>query len=117
MSIIGVQLILLFFGLFMLYVSFVYWKRKAFTDGTFAVWVLVWVVFLLFSLFPKILEPLLRELFFVRAMDFGMIVAFMVLTYLTIENNVRMKRYEDNLEKLIRRRAVKRVRNGGSNKK
>lgn len=73
----------------------------------FTIWTLVWISFLIFSMFPKILEPLLKELFFVRAMDFGMIVAFMVLTYLTIENNVRMKRYEEQLEKLVRKLAIK----------
>jgi len=110
MTIIGVQLILLFFGLFMLYVSFLYWKRGSFSNLAFGLWVFIWSGFLVFSLFPKILEPLLRELFFVRAMDFGMIVAFMILTYLTIENNMKMKKYEKELEELVRRMAVKQVK-------
>ena len=110
MNIIGVQLILIFFGLFMLYVSFVYWKRKSFTNTTFGLWMVIWLVFLMFSLFPKILEPLLKELFFIRAMDFGMIVAFMILTYLTIDNNVRIKKYENKMEKIVRSMAVKRTK-------
>jgi len=110
MNILGVQLILVFFGLFMLYISFVYWKRKSFTNVTFGIWLVAWIGFLVFSLFPKILEPLLRELFFVRAMDFGMIVAFMILTYLTIDNNVRIKKYEGKMEKIVRSIAIKRVK-------
>ena len=107
MAIIGVQLILLFFGLFMMYVSFVYWKRKLFSNLFFGIWFFIWISFLIFSLFPKILEPILKELFFVRAMDFGMIISFMILTYLTIDNNVRIKKYEEKLEKLVRKIALK----------
>lgn len=107
MNIIGVQLILLFFGLFMFYVTFIYWKKKLLSKRVFAGWIVIWIGFFLCSLFPKMLEPLLKELFFVRAMDFGMIVAFMILTFLTVENNVRIKKYEEQLEKLVRKLAVK----------
>ncbi len=110
MGIIGVQLILFCFGLFMLYVSFIYWKRRAFTNTTFAVWMFIWICFLTFSLFPKLMEPLWQDLFFVRAMDFGMIIAFMILTFLTIENNVRIKKYEEQLEQLVRKMAVKKAK-------
>lgn len=110
MGIIGVQLILLFFGLFMLYVTFLYWKRKAFTNLTFGVWLVVWIGFLMFSLFPNLMEPLWRDLFFVRAMDFGMIIAFMILTFLTIDNNVRIKKYEEQLENLVRKISVKQAK-------
>lgn len=110
MGILGVQLILMFFGLFMLYVSFLYWKRKAFTNKTFFMWLCIWIGFLMFSLFPNLMEPLWRDLFFVRAMDFGMIIAFMILTFLTIENNVRIKKYEEQLEDLVRKMAVKKAK-------
>jgi len=108
-NIIGVQLLLIFFGLFMLYVSFLYWTRRLFTKITFISWLVIWIGFLFFSIFPNVLKPLLVELFFVRAMDFGMIVAFMILTFLTIENNVRIKSHEDKLEKLVRELAIKKL--------
>lgn len=107
MSIIGVQLVLLAFAIFMIYVSFLHWRRKSFTNITYGVWMILWFGLIIFTLFPKVLEPLLAKLFFIRAMDFGMIVAFMVLTFLTIDNNVRIKRYEDAQEKLVRKLALK----------
>lgn len=36
-----------------------------------------------------------------------MIIAFMILAYLTFENNVKMKKYEEQVEKLVRKFALK----------
>jgi len=58
-------------------------------------------------MFPKTLEPLMKELFIVRVMDLGMIGTFMILTYVTIENNIKIKNLEDKIEKLVRKIAVK----------
>jgi len=107
MNIVSLQLILLSFALFMVYVQFTHWKRKSITVLTFVVWMFIWFVFVFFTFFPKILEPLLKELFVVRVMDLGMIGAFMILTYLTIENNVKIKKYEEQLGKLVRKLAIK----------
>ncbi len=107
MNIIGVQLILIAFGFFMLYVLFLHFNKKNIARKTFLVWVLIWSVFILIALFPQTLEPLLRNLFIVRVMDLGMIIAFMILTYITFENNVKMKKYEEQMEKLVRKFALK----------
>ena len=107
MNIIGVQLILIFFGLFMIYVLFLHWKKKNITNKMFGIWCLIWGIFIFFSIFPTLLAPLLVELFIVRVMDLGMIAAFMILTYVTIENNIKIKKYEEELEKLVRQLAIK----------
>lgn len=43
-------------------------------------------------------------------MDLGMIIAFMILTFLTVDNNVRIKKYENQLEKVVRSIAIKKVK-------
>jgi len=106
MNIIGVQLLLLFFGLFMVYVVYVHWRKKSMGGKVFGSWVALWLVFLVFTLFPKLLEPLIKELFIVRVMDLGMIGAFMVLTFITVENNLKISKYEKELEILVRRLAI-----------
>jgi hypothetical protein len=107
MNILGVQLILLAFGCFMIYVLFLHWTKKNITNKLFAIWLVVWVIFLFFTLFPTLLAPIIKDLFIVRVMDLAMICAFMVITYLTIENNIKIKKYEEQLEKLIRLIAIK----------
>ncbi|MDP4009645.1 MAG: DUF2304 domain-containing protein [Candidatus Shapirobacteria bacterium] len=106
MNILGVQLILLCFAFFMIYVLFLHWKKKEISSFSFSVWIFIWTVFVLIAIFPKTLETLILKQFFVRVMDFGMIVAFIILTYLTFENNVKIKKYEKQTEKLIRILAV-----------
>ncbi|MCK9273416.1 DUF2304 domain-containing protein [Candidatus Gracilibacteria bacterium] len=107
MTIIGVQLILIGFALFMVYVLYLHWRKRNVSNKMFGVWSLIWLVFVFFSIFPTLLAPLLKELFIVRVMDLGMIVAFMILTYVTIENNIKIKKYEEQLEKLVRKIALK----------
>lgn len=106
MNILVVQLILICFACSMEYVLYLHWKKREISNKMFGFWLLIWFTFTFFAIFPKILEPLLKELFIVRVMDLGMIVAFMILTYITIENNVKMKGFEKQLESLIRKIAI-----------
>lgn len=108
MNIIGVQLLLLGFGLFMMYMLFLHWKKRSISNRMFGSWAVIWIVFSFFALFPQLLESLIGELFIVRVMDLAVIVTFMILAYLTFENNVKMKKYEEQLEKLVRKLAIRR---------
>jgi hypothetical protein len=107
MNIIGLQLVLAFFALFMVYVLYLHWKKKNVSNKMFGFWLLIWFCFLIVAFFPKLIEPLMKELFIVRVMDLAMIGAFMILTYVTVENNIKIKKYEDQIEKLVRKIAVK----------
>ena len=49
----------------------------------------------------------MKELFIVRMMDLGMIGTFMILTYVTVENNIKIKKYEEQLEKIVRKISIK----------
>ena len=112
MNIITLQLVLLAFALLMIYSLFLHWKKKNISDKFFISWLLVFVVFVFLAIFPKLLEPLMKELFIVRVMDLGMVGTFMILTYITIENNIKIKNLENKIEKLIGKLAVKRITKG-----
>lgn len=107
MNIITLQVVLLAFAIFMLYSLFLHWKKKNISNKLFLFWIVVFFLFIFIAIFPKILEPLLKELFLVRVMDLGMIGTFMILTYVTIENNIKIKNLEEKIEKLVRKIAVK----------
>lgn len=110
MNIIGVQIILLCFATFMIYVLFLHWKRKEINNLTFLIWFATWGAFVFLTIFPKVLEPLFKELFFVRVMDAGMTIAFMILTYITIESNIKIKNLEKKIEKIIRKLSLKNLK-------
>jgi hypothetical protein len=107
MNIIGVQLILCFFALFMVYVLFLHWKKKNISNNFFWFWFLIWMVFIFFTFFPSVLEPLIKELFIIRVMDLGIIGALMILTFVTIENNIKIKKMGEQIEKLVRKLSIK----------
>ncbi len=109
MNIITLQLVLLAFALFMVYSLFLHWKKRNISDKFFFGWLMIFILFILLAIFPKVLEPLLKELFIVRVMDLGMIGTFMILTYITIENNIKIKNLESKIEKIVRKFSVKKA--------
>ena len=110
MNIITLQLVLLAFALLMTYSLFLHWKKRNISNKFFITWLVIFAIFIFLAIFPKSLEPLLKELFIVRLMDLGMIGTFMILTYVTVENNIKIRNLEDKIEKLVRKISVKRVK-------
>lgn len=110
MNIITLQIILLAFAIFMAYSLFLHWKKKDISNNLFVFWLVIFLVFIVITVCPKIIEPLLKELFVVRVMDLGMIGTFMILTYVTIENNIKIKKVENQLEKLVRKISIKKIK-------
>ncbi len=109
MNIIYLQTILLLFALLMIYSLYFHWKKKEITNKVFVFWIILFLVFVYINFFPKTLEPLLKELFIIRVMDLGMIGTFMILTYITIENNIKIKKLEKTIEKLVRKISVGKI--------
>jgi len=107
MSIITLQIVLLAFAMFMLYSLFLHWKKKNISTNSFIFWLVIFSLFVFITFSPKILAPLLKELFIVRVMDLGMIGTFMILTYVSIENNIKIKKMEKEMEKLVRKISLK----------
>ncbi len=110
MNVITLQIVLLAFALLMVYSLFLHWKKKDVSDKFFFSWLLLFIVFVFLAIFPKVLEPLMKELFIIRVMDLGMIGTFMILTYVTIENNIKIKKMETQIERLVRNVAVKKIK-------
>jgi hypothetical protein len=103
MNIQGVQLVLLGFALFMVYVLYLHWKKKELTPLMFMAWLLIWSVFIVLIVFPKILQPYLNSTFNLNVVDLIMVVSFMVLTYVTVENNIKIRTQEEKMEILVRK--------------
>lgn len=111
MNIIYLQTILLLFAILMIYSLYLHWKKKNITTKMFSFWIILFSVFVFINFFPNTLEPLLKELFIIRVMDLAMIGTFMILTYITVENNIKIKNLEKTIEKLVRKISVKKIKN------
>ncbi len=90
--ILGVQILGVLFSLFMMYYTFLHYKKKEFTVKESGFWFLVWIAFLIVALFPQLLDPILSTLKIARTLDFLIIVGFMfiIATIIYIYSIVRI---------------------------
>ncbi len=109
-ALLGIQILAVLFAAFMLYIAFMHYKRHNIGKSEFYLWCIIWLAFVYFALWPKILDPLLARLFVTRAMDLLMILAFMILAYLGFTNHVGIKSLQKQIEQLVRGRAIKNAR-------
>ena len=104
---IPIQILGVLFGLAMLYVTYDYYRRKGLDLKDIAGWVVLWCVFILVILFPTALVFISQKLNLTRAIDLIMIVSFVVMIYLIFNLYNRMKKIEQNMEKMIEVIALK----------
>ncbi len=76
---IGLQLVGIMFGVVMLYLTFVHSKKGQFTSREYVGWSGVWILLMGITLFPGLLDPILKGLTVIRAMDLYMSVGFLML--------------------------------------
>ena len=106
-QILGIQIVGFLFGLFMLYYSFLNYKRKEFTIKEFSFWVILWIVFILVALFPSLLDPLVKGIGFLRALDLLTIVGFLFLIAAIFYTYTITRKNQKQLETIVREIAVK----------
>ena len=75
----GIQIVGVIFGLAMLYLSYVYFKKKDFTTNDFILWLSVWIAFLLVVIFPGTVRFLLNTLNVEDAVTLFTIFGFMFI--------------------------------------
>jgi len=107
MNIVGVQLIVAAFGFLMLYNLFLHWKKRDIGIRGVMAWFVLWGGLLFVNFFPKIIEPFIKELFFIRVFDFAAVTALIILTYVMFENHIRINKLQQQMEKLVRKMAVR----------
>jgi hypothetical protein len=105
--ILGIQLIGILFGIFMLYYTYVHYKRKEFTVKEGGFWISMWVIFIVITLFPQIFDPIVKTLRLVRAMDLFVILGFMFLIGIIFYIYTLVRINQTRLDDMVRRLALK----------
>lgn len=109
MNIVGVQLIIFVFSFFMLYNVYLYWKKGEVGLKGASAWIIIWGGLLFITFFPKFIEPLVNELFFVRLFDLVTVGSLIILAYVMFENHVRINKLQRQVSKLVEKLAVKKA--------
>jgi hypothetical protein len=103
---IEIQIIGLLFGVFMLYLSFLYYKRKEFGKGDLVTWIFIWAAFIFAALFPANLVFILQPLKVSRVMDLLTIGAFMLLSVFVFINYKVNRKNENRLKEIVMKLAL-----------
>jgi hypothetical protein len=106
--VLGIQIAGVLFGLFMVYYSFISYKRKEFSVKEFSFWILVWGLFIITALFPSVLDPIVKIGGFLRALDLLIISGFLFLITLTFYTYTIVRKNQRKLETIVREMAMKR---------
>ena len=78
--IVGIQILGLLFGLFMLYITYLYRKRRELSNTEWLFWSALWLVFIILSLVPTSLDFIVKDVLNMsRPLDFLIIMGFMFL--------------------------------------
>ena len=106
-KILGIQILGILFGFFMMYYTFLQYKRKEFTTKEYSFWFLFSAAFILVTLFPQILDPLLSTLSIARALDFFIITGFLFLIFVTFYTYTVVRKNQRKLEEVVRNVALR----------
>lgn len=106
----GIQIVGIFFGIFMLYLSFLSFKRREFNNGEYLFWIASWVVLIFLTLFPKSLDFLVKKVLSMnRPLDFFIVLGFLFLIFLTFFNYTLIKKNQERIERVVRRLAIEKA--------
>ena len=107
-NILGIQILGILFGFFMMYYTFLQYKRKEFTIKEYSFWFLFWGTFVVVTLFPQVLDPVLSTLNIARTLDFFIIAGFLFLILVTFYTYTLVRKNQKKLEEVVRNIAIKR---------
>lgn len=105
-DILGIQIVGTLFGVFMLYYTFLNFKRREMTAKEYGAWTFLWAVFLLVAIFPQILDPIVRSLSLARTMDFFIILGFMFLFGTSFYTYLLVRKNQKRIEEIVRKVAL-----------
>ncbi|MBI2650110.1 DUF2304 domain-containing protein [Candidatus Woesearchaeota archaeon] len=108
--VLGIQIAGILFGLFMIYYSFLNYKRKEFTAKEFGFWILLWIIFIIVTLFPVVLDPIIKPLGFFRAFDFLIMSGFIFIIAVIFYTYTITRKNQKQIETIVREIAIKKKR-------
>ncbi len=104
--VLGIQIIGILFGLFMLYMTFLHLKRNEYGFKMYFFWLFLWVGFLIVAIFPWVLDQFIKPLSIVRTFDLLFILGMMFLVGISFYNYTVVAQTQKRVEKIVRKLAL-----------
>jgi len=105
--VLGIQVFGALFGLALLYLTFLHYKRKEFTLTEWGFWTLLASLFTIIAIFPTLLDPIVENLSLARTMDLFIILGFMFLVAAVFYTYTIVRSNQKKVEEVVRKIALK----------
>lgn len=105
------QMTALGFGIYMIFWSFLSYKKRLFYLNELYFWTTVWSAFILVTIFPGTLKIILQTFNINRTMDLLMILAFMIIWAITFKNYLDNQSLKNKLNELVKKEAINKALN------
>jgi|WetSurMetagenome_2_1015567.scaffolds.fasta_scaffold626621_2 hypothetical protein len=102
----GIQLLGIIFSLFMIYLAYVYYKRKNYGLRSFVIWLCVWLAALFLVSLPKTVYGVMQLLQIERTADFIVIMGFAFFSVIIFYIYTTVKKNNYKIEQLVRQLAI-----------
>lgn len=100
------QILSVVFGLFMLYVVRIHRRKNHLESFEYGAWVALWVTFILLAIFPESFNGVVQTLHIARVFDLLVVIALMIMVFLTFTNRIEQKKLQQKLEHMVRQKAI-----------
>lgn len=105
--ILGIQIVAILFGLFMVYVTYIRRKKDEFTFKEGLVWILIWVAFMILSFFPRMITSISKDVFdLTRPLDLYIILGFMFMIGVNFYTYSVLRKTQKKIDNVVRKIAI-----------
>lgn len=105
--VLGTQVAGVLVMVFLLYMTFLYYKKNIYTRNEFLFWCAAWLGGALLLIFPDWFTTVAHQLKFVRATDLYMAIAIAFFAVITFLNYTKVRNQERKVEELVRNVAIR----------
>lgn len=102
-DLLGIQIIGILFGVFMMYYTFLHYKRREFKRSEYALWLSLWAAFIIVTIIPEVLDPIVKTLNFARTLDLLIIIGLLFFTGIAYYMYITTRKNENKIEEIIRK--------------
>ena len=114
LGLLGIQVFAAIFGLFMIYLTYFYFKRKDLSTNDFILWLGVWLVFLWGILFPENLDFFMYNILgVISVVQLFTIFGFMFFSIIIFYMYKTVRKSQRKLEQLVKSIAIKEATENG----
>ena len=108
--ILGLQIIAIIFSFLMIYLALLNKRRNEIDTSEFISWVVIWSLTIFVVIFPELLRSFAQRFFITRLFDLMVVGGFVLVIAMVTKAYLGVKRMEKKLENLIRKEALKDVK-------